>query len=114
MGCAVTEGAALRLGRAELLSALDDQSAYVRIVAAEALGRFGSDQDVQRSLSVLGELGDWGRNNVFVVMAALNAIDALGDEAAPSKATLRLLSKTGTSPHARYAEYVPRLLQSAR
>jgi arylsulfatase A-like enzyme len=114
LGLLMREKTGVQTARAELLAALDDPSPYVRIVAAEALGRFGSSDDFPPSLAVLGKLGDWGQNNVFVAMAALNAVSSLGDKAASLKATLRRLPNQGTVPHARYSEYVPRLLENAK
>ena len=62
----------------ELVKALDDQSPYVRIVAAEALGRYGTDADLEHALPVLLELAPVNRNGVYVSMFALNALDSLG------------------------------------
>jgi HEAT repeat protein len=86
----------------------------VRIVAAEALGRLGDQAQLGPALEVLGELGNWGASNVFVAMSALGALDALGDKAQVVRARLRQSARQGTSPHARYGEYVPRLLDGAR
>ena len=58
---------------AELVVALRDSSPYVRITAAETLGRYGSGADLKSALKVLVELGPIDRNGVFVSMAALNA-----------------------------------------
>ncbi|HXG09359.1 MAG TPA: sulfatase-like hydrolase/transferase [Gemmataceae bacterium] len=95
---------------AELRAALDDRSPYVRIVAAQALGQY-DDDNRKRALETLLALSDWGKNDVFVVMAALNALDALGPRAAPVAAALRTLPTKGKVPDPRYAPYVPRLLQ---
>ncbi len=97
-------------GRTGLVASLDDSSRYVRVVAAEALARFGEPADADRGQRVLVESADWSRNNVFVVMAALNAVDALDDGGAALRESLRRLPGKGPAPHARYSEYVPRLL----
>lgn len=103
----------LQAGHDPLTAALADESPYVRIAAAEALGRFGSESDQKASLATLAELGDAGRNNVFVAMAALNAVEALGDRAAGIRSTLSA-SPPGPAPHARYDSYVPRLLENLK
>ena len=53
----------------------------------------------------------WDKNEVFVVMAALNGLDALGAKAAPVADAVKALPSKGKVPHERYAPYVPRLLQ---
>ena len=98
----------------ELTAALDDATPDVRVVAAEALGRYGVEADVERSLQVLREHADWGKQDVFTVMAALNAVTALGQKAGPSLAEIVALPAQGPVPDPRYREYVPRLLESLR
>ena len=114
LGMLMRGEAGVQARHAALRAVLNDPSPYVRIVAAEALCRFGSQPDRESALAVLAELGDWGRNSVFVTMAALGALDAIGDSASPLKTTLRRLPQKGAAPHPRYSEYVPRLLETAR
>jgi uncharacterized sulfatase len=81
----------------ELERALDDPSPYVRITAAEAL----------RRADTLRELASADDNGLYVALWALNALDAIGGDAA------------GVAPPRqkypqRLTEYVPRLLQSLR
>ncbi len=97
-----------------LVKALDDTAPDVRITAAEALGRFGTEADLARVLPLLAQSADCTKSDVFTAMAALNAIAALGDKAAPLAATLKTLPAKGTSPHARFNEYIPRLLEDLR
>ncbi len=94
----------------ELRAALKDRSPYVRVVAAEALGQHGGEADRNQGLSVLIELADAEKNGVFVAMAALNALDALGSKALSVADALKKLPKQGKVPHQRYDPYVPRLL----
>jgi hypothetical protein len=82
----------------------------VRIVAAEALCRFGGPEDRANAQGVLAELCDWQRADVFVAIAALNSVDACGETAAPLAGRLRNLPRQGPVPHQRYRDYVPRLL----
>ncbi|HEX4146619.1 MAG TPA: HEAT repeat domain-containing protein, partial [Pirellulales bacterium] len=105
---------AVATGRDGLLKALDDSSPDVRIAAAETLGRYGSAADLSRALSLLGKAADWSRNDVFTAIAAINALTALGDKAAPLAPTLAALPTQGVSPDPRYKDYVPRLLGSLR
>lgn len=99
---------------AELRTALGDPSPAVRVVAAQVLARHGTAEDRQRSLRFLAELANWDKNDVFTVMAALNALDALGDKAKPIAKTIDALPNKGKAPHGRYASYVPQLLKSIR
>src|SRR5262249_45817428 len=97
---------------AELRTALADRSAHVQIVAAESLAKYGSADDEKRALQLLVERADWEKNDVFIAMAALNALDALGPKAAPLAETLKALPVKGKVPDARYLPYVPNLLKS--
>lgn len=94
----------------DLIAALADRSPYVRIAAAEALGRYGSEADLKRALATLVELGPVDKNGVFVSVAALNAIDALGPKAAPIRDAVKNFPQKGELPNPRYAPYVPRLI----
>jgi uncharacterized sulfatase len=101
-------------GRSELSDSLTDESPWVRIAAAEALARFGKASEQQQAQAVLAKLGDPSKQNVFVVMAALNAIDQLGEAGEAIKEAKRQAKTKVSVPHARYAEYVPRLLDAAK
>jgi len=101
----------VRAAHGELAAALKDNSPYVRIAAAEALGRYGNDADLKQALNALVELGPIGKNGVFVSMAALNALDALGEKATPVARAIQAMPAQGKVPDTRYAPYVPRLLE---
>jgi uncharacterized sulfatase len=103
---------AVALGHGTLVSSLADPSPYVRIVAAEALGRFGEPGDLPLALTVLANHADWSRNDVFVAVTALNALDQFPEQAEAIKADLRKRPR-GQAPDARYESYVPRLLEPA-
>jgi uncharacterized sulfatase len=96
----------------ELRKALADKSSYVQVVAAEALGRHGSDEALKEALAQLVRLSDCSKNDVFTSMAALAALEALGAKAAPVKDTIAKLPDKGKLPDARYSPYVPQLLKS--
>jgi uncharacterized sulfatase len=97
--------------RADLRSALQDSSPHVRIAAAEALGQYGSVADLEAALKVLVECGSVEKNGVFVSMAALNALDALGDKASSAVVGIKAMTANGKVPDPRYSSYVPRLLE---
>jgi uncharacterized sulfatase len=101
---------AVTSGSAALKKALSDDSVYVRIVAAEAIARFGAATDLEAALKVLGELAPPEKHNVFVSMAALNAIETLGSKAAPLAEIVRTMNPQGPSPDGRFDSYVPRLI----
>ncbi len=104
----------LREAHAELLAALKDNSPYVRIAAAESLGRYGSDADLKAALKILVELAPIDKNGVFVSMAALNALDALGQKAGSVADAIKAMPATAIVPDPRYSSYVPRLLEDLR
>jgi uncharacterized sulfatase len=111
MGFLMRGKAGVEAGRDELLAAMrSDESPYVRIVAAEALGQFGSDAELKASLDLLIALAPADRQDVFVSIAALSAIDALGEKAAPLAKAIKTLPAKGKLPDGRFAPYVPRLL----
>ncbi|MBI5690279.1 MAG: sulfatase-like hydrolase/transferase [Verrucomicrobia bacterium] len=104
------EGVAL--GLAELRRALGDASPYVRVVAAEALATYGPAVDLNPSLQVLGELAPPEKNGIFVAMAALSAIEALGPKAASLHPIVATMKAQGPSPDNRYDSYIPRQIAS--
>ena len=114
LGLLMRGKAGVDAAHADLRQALDDPSPYVRIVAAEALGQHGDDRDLQRALPLLAEHAGASQGDVFVSIAALAALDALGDKAAPVSAQIKSLPETRDVPHARYGNYLPRLLEDLR
>jgi uncharacterized sulfatase len=89
-----------------------DASPYVRVVAAEVLGRHGTESDRAAALAVLRELAQPASQGVLVSVAALTAIEALGDRAASLHAFVGALDPKGASPDPRYSPYVPRLIRN--
>ena len=70
----------MKLAHDRLLAALDDDSPMVRITTAEALGRYGSQQDAAAALDVLlNYAGD--EQNAYLSLSAWNAIDYLDKRA---------------------------------
>ena len=93
---------------APLTRALTDESPYVRIPAAEAVAKFGPEADVSAALSVLISMANCRQTNPDVALAALNAIDALGNKAAPLKDQIAALPDSNPKIPAR-ENYIPRL-----
>jgi uncharacterized sulfatase len=85
MGALIRGGKEVNRTHDSLRNAMTDASPSVRIAAAEALGRYGNEEDLSAALAVLIGLADSEKNNSYVAIHALNAIDALGRKAAPLK-----------------------------
>lgn len=68
-----------------VVTALSDPSPSVKIIAAELIARYGTDDERQRALAVLISLASPVENGLYVSAQALNAIDALGTKAASLK-----------------------------
>jgi uncharacterized sulfatase len=81
----------------------------VRITAAEALGRYGSDADAKSALDTLLELAPADRNGFYVSLLALNAIDSMGKRASSAKAKVAALNVVEQGLPQRLREYAPRL-----
>ncbi|MBM4044013.1 MAG: sulfatase, partial [Planctomycetes bacterium] len=93
MGVLMRGTSAVESAHAELLNALTDGSPSVRIVAAHALGQFGSDADLQRALPVLLDYAHYDRHGLYLSLQALNALDALGRKAASAVETIKALPR---------------------
>ena len=96
----------------ELRALFADPSGEVRVAAAQALAQFGGKSEAPGALAVLIKHAAWGPNDVFVSMAALNALCALDRQAiAPALAAAApSWSASGPAPDERYRSYVPRLV----
>lgn len=114
MGVLIRGKPAVARSRKMLDAGLADPSPCVRIAAAEALGRYGDEQQRTAALETLAELAPIDKNDVFTAVAALNALDALGTNAAPIAEEIARFPRSGKYPHARYNSYVPRLLEDIR
>jgi uncharacterized sulfatase len=111
LGLSMRGADAVKGAHAELTKCLDDASPDVRIAAAETLGRFGTSADLERVLPLLAQAADATKTDVLTAMAALNALTALGDKAAPVAAAIKALPEKGKSPDARFNSYIPRILE---
>ncbi|HOQ45295.1 MAG TPA: sulfatase-like hydrolase/transferase [Bryobacteraceae bacterium] len=96
-----------------LRKALSDVAPCVRIAAAEALGRYGTDEDARKSLAALMELAPADKNGPFVSILALNAIEALLPRIKPPKEAIAALPKSDPASHPRAnEEYVSRMIEA--
>jgi uncharacterized sulfatase len=108
-------GKAAVMDKATLLQPmLKDESVSVRIVAAEAIAQYGRPNDADAGLRVLLAHADAKKNSLYVSLAALNAIDRLGEKARPIAKELRELPTEPTDAKHRAAMGVSRLLTSIR
>lgn len=96
----------------ELRKALNDASPSVRVVAAQALGQYGSEDDLQLALPALEGLLSPEKNGAYISMMALNAVDALGKKAASLLPSIKSMPVKDPSAPARANSYVARLVSS--
>lgn len=109
MGILMRGESAVTQHAAALRDAMKDPAPSVRIPAAEALGRYGKGPDVTTALDTLMELAPIDKNGLYVSLAALNAIDALGPRAKPALARLEALPQQAEGLEQRLRGYVPRI-----
>src|SRR5262249_22999696 len=82
MGILMRGQDAVNASKAELVAALKDSSASVRIAAAAALGQFGGEVELAGALAVLKNDADPTKTSAYAGIAAMNVINALGAKAA--------------------------------
>jgi uncharacterized sulfatase len=88
---------------------IGDPSPYPRMVAAEALVQYGEKEDYLGSLSTLVELAQPKNKSVYIRLAALNALDRLGDKVRPALAAIKTWP-TDVPKDNRAAAGIPRLI----
>jgi uncharacterized sulfatase len=96
--------------KAALEKSLADESPNVRIIAAEALGRYGSPADTKKAIGVLLDLASPEKSGPFVSLMALNGLDALGESIRPLKETINALPREAPGVPDRVAQYSGRLI----
>lgn len=92
-----------------LRTSLADASPSVRIAAAEALAKHGPAEDFTGALNHLADATDLGRSDFFDAVAALNALDELGDRAVPVKERVLKFPKSKPGSGREHGDYVKRL-----
>jgi len=97
--------------RRELRSAFEDASPSVRIVAAQALVRYGNAEEGKLALDTLANLAPPDKNGEFISLEALAAIEALGPKAHVLLPALRAQPAPAVSPTSRTSGYTARFLE---
>ena len=92
---------------AAVRESLKDPAPNVRIAAAEALGCYGKGADVNAALETLLELAPMDVNGLYLSLAALGAIDAMGKRAKPALARIEALPTKQEGLEQRLTNYVP-------
>jgi uncharacterized sulfatase len=110
MGLLARGKSAVTAARGELHKALLDEAAGVRTMAAEALAKYGDEEDSTKALRVLLDLAASSKNGLYVSIRALNAIDELDGRAAPVVHAIEELAQSERKANSRTSDYVPRLL----
>jgi len=110
LGLLMRGESAVTAGRDALHRALKDDAPSVRVIAAEALGRYGKDADVKAALDLLLDHADVSKYDVFVSMLALNALDFMDQRAAPAKDRIAKLPQKGNFYPRVGAGYIRNLL----
>ena len=112
LGLLMQEKAGVKHGKDDLTKALQDSSPYVRVIAAEALGKFGNKKDLKSAVKVLGETVDPIKNGCFPSMLAMNAIDHLDDKAKSLLPMIQSMPRTPNEVDKRFQGYVGRLVDT--
>ncbi len=107
---------AFRLNRDALRKVATDKflakdSGMAKIVAAEALGQYGNEEDLALALDVLIEHANLEKHGIYYAIAALNAIDYLDDKARPLEKQIASLPRENDAINRRMRTYVGRLIE---
>lgn len=89
----------------------EDEAPTVRVVAAEALARYGKDVHLRRARQALLELGNPEASDPFAAIAALNVVDKLDEHMLPIRDELARLAKRPSNGPRRASGYTERLLE---
>ena len=96
----------------KLEKALTDNSLYVRVVAAEALGKYGSQKQIEKAVKTLGQIIDPVQNGGFPSMLAMNAVDHLDNKAKSLLPKIQSMPRTPEGIDTRFQGYVGRLVDT--
>jgi arylsulfatase A-like enzyme len=92
--------------------ALRDDSPYVRVVAAEALGKYGNEDQISKAVETLSQIADPIKNGCFPSMLAMNAIDHLDHKAKSLLPLLETMPQIPEGVDKRFQGYVGRLVNT--
>ncbi len=87
-----------------------DPAPSVRIVAAQALGLYGTQADADQAVSLLLDLANLQKHGLYVALEALNALGELVGRAGDIKEKVKALPKDDSSLNPRIKEYPTRLI----
>lgn len=111
MGLLIRSKAGTSVGREKLRAAAQsDASPSVRVIASEALGRYGDEQDVEIALKTLIECANPENHGQYVAMLALNSIDSMDERALPIRNQITDLPRKGDWVPPRGGSYVANLI----
>ncbi len=109
MGLLIHGRDGVETGGDALRKAMEDPSGPVRVTAAEALGRFGGESDLEAALEVL-KREIQPEADVFVAISAWNALDYLDERAAGLVEAIKATDpKPKNAPNGRVTGYGQRL-----
>ena len=112
MGFLIRGKQAVQQAAPQLRAALQDSSKSVRCIAAEALGRYGNQQDVNAGVETLISLANQKKDGLYVAMLALNGLDKLGPKkVAAVKDQIAKLPVKNNQVNRRLQSYVGRLVE---
>ena len=94
----------------ELTGLLDDESTVVRLAAAEAIVRYGSDSLRDAAIEVILAVADHAQSSAYAAIYALNVLDRCGDACRPYAARIRALPILDTRAPDRVQKYQGRLM----
>jgi len=115
LGVLIRGEAEVRRMRPQLEKALTDKARAVRIVAAEALARYGMEEDLRPAMEALVPLCDARDHGAYVAMQALNAFDSIGAKAKPWATQILAMPKADPdAPERVRTEYIQRLQEHIR
>ena len=113
MGLLMRGQTAVTSARMQLRNCLvNDKSPSVRIVAANAIAKFGKPVDSKEALKALVELADVSKQSTHVAISALGAIDDLDDKVLPVLGSIKKLPREPSTNNPRYNKYIARLLDN--
>jgi uncharacterized sulfatase len=101
----------VKQSREALRKLLVDPAPAPRIAAAEAIGRFGNEDDSADAVKVLSELAPPVRSGSAVSILAMNALTTLGRKAEPALAVIRSMDPKDPKSPERLQEYPKRLIE---
>ena len=110
MGYLIRGKNGVRKGREALVAALEDKSPSVRIIAAEALGRYGRNTEAKRAANVLMQYADPAKNGICLSMYALNALDVIGEHVNPHREAIGKMARIDPKANSRMRNYANRLI----